>query len=376
MAAPHVSAMAGLVKSANPLLDAAGVKSVLIQSAECLEGNLTAPCNSNSSIGSDPQKAMRQLGYGVPKADKAVQIALGGPGAKNRLTPLFGYYNTDGDNHFYTTNPQMAIAAKRNTLQPAPRFKLSTPSITCTTSICDLTHLSSIKIYGNQTVLRPNGLECQGTECSGVEVVYERATGATLVRGSDTVNASAGGVLGTAASSLDTKLTYATFLGPNVAITGLVASTFPLTYKEIGLPIPGYPNLPCGSKFMLDATTGSPSNSACEYYPARAVAMLLTTHVDPTNTDPTNTGKVLKPVYRFSCNPDNLTCNIAAGSKAAFHVAFRYTSNETILNGIKSEGYDLDGIEGYVFDPNDPQPAGTQMLCSRRNAARHDRMLG
>ncbi len=369
MSAPHVSAMAGLVKSANPLLDTAGVKSVLIQASECLEGNLTAPCTLTSSAGVDPQKAMKQLGYGVPKADKAVQLALGGPTAKNRLTPLFGYYNTDGDNHFYTTNPQMAIAAKRNTLQPAPKYRLDPPFVDC--AITPGKCVGSGFVDQIFTTTLPNGAVQSGVR---VEAVFQSEfSNAGAVRANaTTTNAVATNFLpinpnvaGRTVTSLPAPV------GANEKIRPISITTYPLTYQEIGLPIPGYPNLPCGSTYAFDSVTNVATNNACQYYPARAVAMLLTTHVDPTNT-----GRILKKVYRFSCNPDD-PCNItdASNPKKPYHVAFRYSTNETLLSSIQGEGYKLDGIEGYVYEPVGEPPAGAQRFCSRRNAARHDAML-
>jgi subtilisin family serine protease len=289
MAAPHISAMAGLVKSANPLLDTAGVKSVLIQAAECLEGSTSAPCTATTPLNGVAGDAMKKLGYGVPKADKAVQIALGGPSAKNRLTPLFGYYNLDGDNHFYTTNPQMAIAAKRNTLQPAPKYKILPSTFNCATAgVCDFFAPSSPKIslLTAISVVKPNGNPCTSAESCAGQVVFAFANSGA--RGSATPVATNAGVLNVANGYLQTGLTSS---DPNIVLRALPISTFPLTYQEIGVTIPGYPNLPCGSKYTLDATTGSASNGACQYFPARAIASLLTTHVDPTNS-----GKTLVPV--------------------------------------------------------------------------------
>ncbi|MEJ7668469.1 MAG: hypothetical protein WKH97_06995 [Casimicrobiaceae bacterium] len=48
---------------------------------------------------------------GSPDAGKAVTAALGGPSVVNRLTPLFSFYSSTAQNHFYTSVPQMASAA-------------------------------------------------------------------------------------------------------------------------------------------------------------------------------------------------------------------------------------------------------------------------
>jgi hypothetical protein len=364
------------VKSANPLLDTAGVKSVLIQASECLETGTDKPCSPNSPLGGVSNDAMKKLGYGVPKADKAVQAALGGPTAKNRLTPLFAYYNINGDNHFYTTNPQMAIAAKRNTLLPAPKYRFSPTHVDCA--------VTPTKCVGNGyvdevfTTTLPDGTIQSAT---AVETVFQSELGnGTVERARSTVN----NVAGISTLPVNPYVSGRTFtaLDPTLNTSGkirpIAISTFPLTYQEMGLPIPGYPNLPCGSSYQLLANTTTFGNGPCNDWPARAVAMLLTTHVDPTSS-----GRTLLPVYRFSCDPDKQPayegepgkCNLAVGANKDYHVAFRYDSRASAFNTIISEGYDFDGIEGYVFDPLGAQPVGTTMLCSRRNTVRHDRIL-
>ena len=363
MSAPHVSAMAGLVKSANPLLATDDVKAVLRQSSECLGS--TSQCTAAAD--------MRKQGYGVPKADKAVQLAIGGPTAKNRVTPLFAYFNATGDNHFYTTNPQMAIAAKRNTLQPAPRYKFSPASVNCATSASAcLTNIPGrTDMFINQSIntLLPDGQP----NSSGVDlqVVFEakpNPAGSVAVRADD---ATFGG------SQLRKFPNYgdATFtlvpnsLGTNITLTPLSISTYPLQYQEIGLPIPGMKTLPCGRTYAANlSTVGVLSCDAT--WQARAIALFLTTHQDPTNT-----GKTLKKVHRLSCAPENLSCNTASGAKKAFHVTFQYTTSDSEVQTLKNSGYNLDGAEGYAYDPLGTQPAGTQMLCARRNTLREDYVL-
>lgn len=102
MAAPHISALAGLLRSVNPRASASAVRTMLRES-----GNLFA------GPGAGPTAA---LGYGVPNAIAAVNKAL----ASNptRLTPLFAYYSADRADSFYTTVPQMARAAAEGKLLP------------------------------------------------------------------------------------------------------------------------------------------------------------------------------------------------------------------------------------------------------------------
>jgi serine protease len=100
MAAPHVSALAGLVRSVNPLLSADQVRQIIRNS-----GNQASA--STKTV---------DLGWGLPDASKAVDAAL----ATNptRLTPLFSFYSADRADSFYTTVPQMARAAIGGTLAP------------------------------------------------------------------------------------------------------------------------------------------------------------------------------------------------------------------------------------------------------------------
>ena len=96
MSAPYVSALAGLLRSANPLLSKGDVRSLLIDNAD--------------RAGS----WHFQFGYGVPNAAASVADAMGvaaGQTLPNRLTPLFSLYSTTVGDFLYTTVPQVAAAA-------------------------------------------------------------------------------------------------------------------------------------------------------------------------------------------------------------------------------------------------------------------------
>lgn len=96
MSSPHVAAVAGILRSVNPLLTKSQVADLLTSNAS-RAGNW------------DPK-----LGYGVPNASESVQDALGRAGGTvlaNRLTPLFSLYSSTVGDFFYTTVPQMAAAA-------------------------------------------------------------------------------------------------------------------------------------------------------------------------------------------------------------------------------------------------------------------------
>lgn len=90
--APWVTAIVGLVRSANPLLTANEVQSILYDTA------------------TQPVSGPNGLTFYVPNAEAAVQRALGGNN-KNRLTPVFATYSTGLEKHLFTTSPQMAVVS-------------------------------------------------------------------------------------------------------------------------------------------------------------------------------------------------------------------------------------------------------------------------
>jgi hypothetical protein len=98
MAAPHISALAGLVRSIHPLLSASRVREI-IQNSGNLSGQRT-----------------NELGAGLPNALTAVNAAIAAN--PRRLTPLFSFYSPERIDSFYTTVPQMAAVALSGTLKP------------------------------------------------------------------------------------------------------------------------------------------------------------------------------------------------------------------------------------------------------------------
>jgi serine protease len=100
-AAPWVTAIAGLMRSANPLLTAAEVETILLDTA------------------TQPVSGPDGLTFYLPNAASAVQRALGA-GNKNRLTPVFATYSADLSRHLFTTSPQMAVAAIAGDLNNGP----------------------------------------------------------------------------------------------------------------------------------------------------------------------------------------------------------------------------------------------------------------
>ncbi|HEX4881687.1 MAG TPA: S8 family serine peptidase [Porticoccaceae bacterium] len=98
MAAPHVSALAGILRSINPRLSRTAIRDRIRAS------------------GSDFSNQTPALGSGMPNARTAVDQTIAQ--TLNKLTPLFSMYSSGRLDYFYTTVPQMAAAAAWGTLRP------------------------------------------------------------------------------------------------------------------------------------------------------------------------------------------------------------------------------------------------------------------
>jgi hypothetical protein len=108
MAAPHVSALAGILRSINPRL------------------SWTAIRDRIRASGSHYPPQTAELGSGMPNARTAVDQTIAQ--TPNKLTPLFSMYSSGRLDYFYTTVPQMARAAALGTLKPS-NFVLSPSTI-------------------------------------------------------------------------------------------------------------------------------------------------------------------------------------------------------------------------------------------------------
>lgn len=98
MAAPHISALAGILRSIDPRRSRASVSDLIRAS-----GDFAASPNT-------------QRGFGLPNAQAAVTTAISQ--TQNRLTPLFSMYSPERLDYFYTSVPQMVSAASWGTLRP------------------------------------------------------------------------------------------------------------------------------------------------------------------------------------------------------------------------------------------------------------------
>jgi hypothetical protein len=231
MASPHVAGAAGLLRSINPLLSSAQIKHLL---------------TSNASRRLSPNNT---LGHGMPNMLASVRSALGSAREQtliNRLTPLFRLYTTTGTDNFYTTSPQMAMAAMYGSLQPQP------------------------------------------------EVENSRVTWSS----------------------------------------------------NLGRLTPGY------SEF--------PRPPFSWYENPRADVYIFTTHRNPFNPE-----QDLVPLYRLS-----YTGNYTGGNLR--DVNHTYATDPARVSIYRSNNYNMDGIEGYIFPRYEPQPPGTERLYRKYNPTRHD----
>ncbi len=133
MAAPHVSAVAGLVRSINPLLNVREVKEILRRSSDLYSASANELSELDSTFYTFDSrhsdnctidwKVMKYciknynvVGSGMVNAERAVHAALSTN--PSRLTPLFSMYSASRGDHFYTIVPQMALSAIKGELLP------------------------------------------------------------------------------------------------------------------------------------------------------------------------------------------------------------------------------------------------------------------
>lgn len=112
MAAPFVTALAGILRSINPRLTSSQIRANITASA----GSYTSNYGITTWLTS----------YGLPDVDTAVNTTISQ--TSNRLTPLFAFYSASRTDYFYTSVPQMAAAAVSGTLAPRASGSPSTMS--------------------------------------------------------------------------------------------------------------------------------------------------------------------------------------------------------------------------------------------------------
>lgn len=116
MAAPHIAAIAGLVRSVQPTLGYATTAYLMGSTPNTIIGVRTQLMEALS------QPAVSAT---MPNASSVVQAALGG--GSNRLTPLFSFYSSARAGHFYTSSPQSGKSALVGTLIPSTATDSTVP---------------------------------------------------------------------------------------------------------------------------------------------------------------------------------------------------------------------------------------------------------
>jgi serine protease len=150
---------------------------------------------------------------------------------------------------------------------------------------------------------------------------------------------------------------------PQMAITAVRGYVLPrpvyatLTpYDTVGTSVNEY------SQFPVVSVTGVP--------PPRAQVWIFTTPKDPTSVEP------LAPLYRLSwkCG-DSTPMPVAVCTTYPNHVDHTYTTDTAGLDYFRGLGYQLDGIEGYVYPTTRNQPPGTVKLYRKYNPGRDDHAI-
>lgn len=106
MSTPMITGTLGLMRSVDPLLDSNSVKDALFNSGH---------------LSSSPTQEMAN---GIPDVEAALKAVLGevnGTTLVNRLTPLFSFYSSTGENSYYTSVPQAGFVSIFGGVQPRPR---------------------------------------------------------------------------------------------------------------------------------------------------------------------------------------------------------------------------------------------------------------
>ncbi|MEM1201725.1 MAG: S8 family serine peptidase [Acidobacteriota bacterium] len=93
-------------------------------------------------------------------------------------------------------------------------------------------------------------------------------------------------------------------------------------------------------------------------------------HVFTTDWNPATGNRDLVPLYRLSYVAP--TAQNAANRDTGYAT---WMAGNHGVEGFRALGYELDGVEGYIFPPGAAQPAGTVGLYRRYNSARKDSAL-
>ncbi len=397
MAAPHVSAAAALVKSANPLLGNDAVRARLTATANC---PIAAP--SNDPFATSPCTAttsMEKLGYGMPNAAAAVKKALGHPNAVNRFTPLFSHFRNGMKTHFYTTVPQMSMAALAGTLNPSPKPRLmvngaihtfpidcspANPANVCG-SVTPTFGLPTVAINsGEATLVRANSTAAYPNLSLRFKVTSSGGTRISTHMWESDSSGKLGGT-GYIPTNVDAQGLSTTF-SLDVDLPELVGEAFVSSTSEAGDVIPEYPRHPITIKNVSNPNEGYIS------WDVRSTAAVFSAHKNPYGGSDND----LVALYRVSC-PARTACNGADPNHVSFVLTTRcvYSGNgaagtttvctkpeeplaaNSDLQLLLNQGYQIDGIEGYIYRFKGVAPAipGMTRLCRKWDVNQKDAII-
>jgi serine protease len=129
-------------------------------------------------------------------------------------------------------------------------------------------------------------------------------------------------------------------------------------YSSVGTPVPGYPSFPGASC----------QAGPCPNWDPGASVYIFTGDRIPYTTG-TPTAPLLVPLYRLSFKGTNPNGNTN-------HRDATYTTQDSGVLAFKQVGYELDGIEGYIYSRCTPEPScippGAVRLYRRYNPQRDD----
>jgi len=356
MAAPIVAGLIGLMRSANPLLSSVDINAVLKRRSS----------GGGSVIDSN-------LGWGIPIAPDAVTAALSGAnvsnpnlfdtGIKNRTTPLFSLYSSQGRNHYYTSVPQGGSAAITGTIKPSPKYKLVTSnfSANCSLATSGSCNNKPVNLSPTPQVKKPDGTSAG----SGVPLrIINTGAGAPANITTPAISYVYTGSSGTASSAMTwPNRPLLPDINRSSTFVAELASDYALTYQSIGNVIPGYSVYPGITTIVVNP---------------KSFLSVYVSHVNPVAGGPD-----LIPLYRLSRRCGDFASDICDAPGAAnynpFHVSHVYTTDTTELGTLTAapNNYKLDGIDGYVFPKSyaNAPVAGAVYLCRLRDPVRDEMIL-
>jgi len=372
MSTPMVSGAVMLMRSANPLLTPADLKSILSSTA--------VPCKTaGGAVDSGCGPGQLNAGEAVKKALDFDHTPIRDT-VINRTVPLMAAYSALMSNHFYTSVPQMMRAAINGTLVPRPLPVVQGASVvllpkqtsaqlaSCPTNNGPLAPCYNMPVLDVRSVLSNAvvadvalRLTRYSWDSSNNEIANSRLVEYSRSNGSGVIDKHIYTSGDAALVSTSVTIEILNFFGNQEDV---------VLYGPVGNSIPG-------GTGWFPSCNGLPPSESCISSSPLAIGSLFTTSKNPLGGSP------LVPLYRMSvrcADTTNTTTGVNSNAICATspaHVSHVYTATETFRTAMESAAlsYALDGIEGYIYPPSMAQPAGTVKLCRKYDANRDDWVL-